>query len=145
MAVQGPNPKAEALRRQLHEHRRRMIPYYHFAQGKVAGVQWLEESRTTGETKGKQEGLEMITGRTQETRTETAVGKTRVVQVRGATRQWGSGGERTKTLRLEARDGRLPMYGNDIDDTTTQYEAAYNVHREKSEKGCRSRGSKRLC
>ena len=106
LAVQG--PKAEALIGQLTNLGVAMIPYYHFAQGKVAGVQcFVSRTGYTGE-----DGFELYCRAADvETLWHALVGAGRAAPVGLGARD---------TLRLEAG---LPLYGNDIDDTTTPYEA----------------------
>jgi len=106
LAVQG--PKAEALVGQLTSIGVAMIPYYHFAQGKVAGVQcFISRTGYTGE-----DGFELYCRAADaETLWHAFVGAGRAEPVGLGARD---------TLRLEAG---LPLYGNDIDDTTTPYEA----------------------
>jgi len=106
LAVQG--PKAEALVGQLTSIGVAMIPYYHFAQGKVAGVQcFISRTGYTGE-----DGFELYCRASDaETLWHAFVGAGRAEPVGLGARD---------TLRLEAG---LPLYGNDIDDTTTPYEA----------------------
>jgi aminomethyltransferase len=106
IAVQG--PKAEALLAPLTTMGVAMIPYYHFSQGKVAGVQcFLSRTGYTGE-----DGFELYTrAEDAETLWHTLV---------GAGRGEPAGLGARDTLRLEAG---LPLYGNDIDDTITPYEA----------------------
>jgi len=106
LAVQG--PKAEALIGQLTSLGAAMIPYYHFAQGKVAGVQcFVSRTGYTGE-----DGFELYCRAADaETLWHAFVGAGRAEPVGLGARD---------TLRLEAG---LPLYGNDIDDTTTPYEA----------------------
>jgi glycine cleavage system T protein (aminomethyltransferase) len=106
LAVQG--PKAEALLGQLTSLGAAMIPYYHFAQGKVAGVQcFVSRTGYTGE-----DGFELYCrAGDAETLWHALVGAGRAAPVGLGARD---------TLRLEAG---LPLYGNDIDDTTTPYEA----------------------
>ena len=106
LAVQG--PKAEALLGQLTTLGIGMIPYYHFAQGKVAGVQcFVSRTGYTGE-----DGFELYCrAGDAETLWHALVGAGRAEPVGLGARD---------TLRLEAG---LPLYGNDIDDTTTPYEA----------------------
>jgi aminomethyltransferase len=106
IAVQG--PKAEALLAPLTTLGVAMIPYYHFVQGKVAGVQcFLSRTGYTGE-----DGFELYA------RAEDA--ETLWHAVVGAGRGEPCGLGARDTLRLEAG---LPLYGNDIDDTVTPYEA----------------------
>ena len=109
LAVQG--PKAEALIGQLTSLGVAMIPYYHFAQGKVAGVQcFVSRTGYTGE-----DGFELYCRASDaETLWHALVGAGRAEPVGLGARD---------TLRLEAG---LPLYGNDIDDTTTPYEAGLN-------------------
>src|SRR5881397_3370290 len=106
LAVQG--PKAESLLAPLTSLGIAMIPYYHFAQGKVA---WAEVfvSRTgyTGE-----DGFEIYC------RAGDAEQLWHALAGPGRAEPCGLGAR--DTLRLEAG---LPLYGNDIDDTTTPYEA----------------------
>jgi len=106
LAVQG--PKAEGLVGQLTSLGVGMIPYYHFAQGKVAGVQcFVSRTGYTGE-----DGFELYCrAGDAETLWHALVGAGRAEPVGLGARD---------TLRLEAG---LPLYGNDIDDTTTPYEA----------------------
>jgi aminomethyltransferase len=106
LAVQG--PKAEALLGQLTNLGVAMIPYYHFAQGKVAGVQcFVSRTGYTGE-----DGFELYCrAQDAETLWHALVGA-------GRAEPCGLGAR--DTLRLEAG---LPLYGNDIDDTTTPFEA----------------------
>ncbi len=106
LAVQG--PKAEALVGQLTSIGIGMIPYYHFSQGKVAGVQcFVSRTGYTGE-----DGFELYCRAGDvETLWHALVGAGRAEPVGLGARD---------TLRLEAG---LPLYGNDIDDTTTPYEA----------------------
>jgi len=106
IAVQG--PKAEALLAQLTTMGVAMIPYYHFSQGKVAGVQcFLSRTGYTGE-----DGFEIYC------RSEDA--ETLWHGLVGAGRGAPCGLGARDTLRLEAG---LALYGNDIDDTITPYEA----------------------
>jgi len=106
LAVQG--PKAEALVGQLTSIGVAMVPYYHFAQGKVAGVQcFISRTGYTGE-----DGFELYCRAADvEKLWHALVGAGRAEPVGLGARD---------TLRLEAG---LPLYGNDIDDTTTPYEA----------------------
>ena len=106
IAVQG--PKAEALLAPLTTVGVTMIPYYHFAQGKVAGVQcFVSRTGYTGE-----DGFELYA------RAEDA--ETLWHSLVGAGRGEPCGLGARDTLRLEAG---LPLYGNDIDDSITPYEA----------------------
>jgi len=106
IAVQG--PKAEALLAQLTTMGVAMIPYYHFSQGKLAGVQcFLSRTGYTGE-----DGFEIYC------RSEDA--ETLWHGLVGAGRGAPCGLGARDTLRLEAG---LALYGNDIDDTITPYEA----------------------
>jgi aminomethyltransferase len=106
IAVQG--PKAETLLAELTTVGVAMIPYYHFTQGKVAGVQcFISRTGYTGE-----DGFELyLRGDDAETLWHSLVGA-------GRGEPCGLGAR--DTLRLEAG---LPLYGNDIDDTVTPYEA----------------------
>jgi len=109
IAVQG--PKAEALLAPLTTMAVAMIPYYEFAQGKMAGVQcFLSRTGYTGE-----DGFEIYC------RAEDA--ETLWHGLVGAGRGEPCGLGARDTLRLEAG---LPLYGNDIDDTITPYEAGLN-------------------
>src|SRR3989449_6420538 len=106
LAVQG--PRAEALLAPLTPVGVAMMPYYHFAEGKVAGVQCFN-SRTgyTGE-----DGFELYCrGDDLETLWHALVGA-------GRAEPCGLGAR--DTLRLEAG---YPLYGSDIDDTVTPFEA----------------------
>src|SRR5213083_231983 len=106
LAVQG--PKAEALLAPLTPLGIAMIPYYHFAEGKVAGVQcFISRTGYTGE-----DGFELYCRAGDlETLWHALVGA-------GRAEPCGLGAR--DTLRLEAG---YPLYGNDIDDTVTPYEA----------------------
>ena len=109
LAVQG--PKAEALVGQLTSLGVGMIPYYHFAQGKVAGVQcFVSRTGYTGE-----DGFELYC------RAADAEKLWHALVGAGRAEPVGLGAR--DTLRLEAG---LPLYGNDIDDTTTPLEAGLN-------------------
>ena len=106
LAVQG--PKAEALIGQLTNLGVAMIPYYHFTQGKVAGVQcFVSRTGYTGE-----DGFELYC------RAADAEKLWHALVGAGRAEPVGLGAR--DTLRLEAG---LPLYGNDIDDTTTPYES----------------------
>jgi aminomethyltransferase len=109
LAVQG--PRAEALVQRLADRDVTSVPYYHFAQGAVAGVQCLI-SRTgyTGE-----DGFELYAPATQLEALWHALmdtGKGDGIQPIGL-------GARD-TLRLEMK---FALYGNDIDETTNPLEA----------------------
>jgi len=109
LAVQG--PKAEALVGQLTNIGVGMIPYYHFTQGKVAGAQcFISRTGYTGE-----DGFELYC------RAADAEKLWHALVGAGRAEPVGLGAR--DTLRLEAG---LPLYGNDIDDTTTPYEAGLN-------------------
>ena len=106
LALQG--PKAEELLAPLTRIGVKMIPYYEFTEGQVAGVQcFVSRTGYTGE-----DGFELYcrAGDTEKLWSE-------LVGRHGAA-PCGLGAR--DTLRLEAG---LPLYGNDIDDTTTPYEA----------------------
>ena len=106
LAVQG--PKAEPLVAALTDLSLAMLPYYHFAQGKVAGVQcFVSRTGYTGE-----DGFELYC------RADDA--ETLWHALVGAGRGEPCGLGARDTLRLEAG---LPLYGNDIDDSVTPYEA----------------------
>jgi aminomethyltransferase len=106
LAVQG--PKAEALLGPLTSLGVAMLPYYQFAQAKVAGVQcFVSRTGYTGE-----DGFELYC------RSDDA--ETLWHALVGAGRGDPCGLGARDTLRLEAG---LPLYGNDIDDTVTPYEA----------------------
>src|SRR5881397_527956 len=106
LAVQG--PKAEALVGQLTSLGVAMIPYYHFAQGKVAGVQcFVSRTGYTGE-----DGFELYC--------RASDVETLWHALAGAGRAEPCGLGARDTLRLEAG---YPLYGSDIDDTVTPYEA----------------------
>src|SRR5437016_10217919 len=106
LAVQGPG--AEALIAPLTSLGVAMIPYYHFAPGKVAGVEcFLSRTGYTGE-----DGFELYCrGADLERLWDALVGP-------GRGEPCGLGAR--DTLRLEAG---YPLYGNDIDDTVTPLEA----------------------
>ena len=106
LAVQG--PKAEGLLAPLTSVGVAMIPYYHFAEGKVAGVQcFLSRTGYTGE-----DGFELYC--------RTADLEQLWHALAGAGRAEPCGLGARDTLRLEAG---YPLYGSDIDDTVTPYEA----------------------
>src|SRR2546427_6009892 len=106
LAVQGPG--AEALIAPLTPLGVAMIPYYHFAPGKVAGVEcFLSRTGYTGE-----DGFELYCrGADLERLWHALVGP-------GRGEPCGLGAR--DTLRLEAG---YPLYGRDIDDTVTPFEA----------------------
>src|SRR5207247_1665925 len=106
LAVQGPG--AEALIAPLTPLGIAMIPYYRFAAGKVAGVEcFLARTGYTGE-----DGVELYCrGGELERLWDALVGPGR-----GAPCGLGA----RDTLRLEAG---YPLYGSDIDDTVTPFEA----------------------
>ncbi|MGH7529390.1 MAG: glycine cleavage system aminomethyltransferase GcvT [Gemmatimonadales bacterium] len=106
LAAQG--PRAAALIGQLTTLGVAMIPYYHFAQGKVAGVQcFVSRTGYTGE-----DGFELYC------RAGDAEALWHGLVGAGRAEPCGLGAR--DTLRLEAG---LPLYGNDIDDSVTPYEA----------------------
>lgn len=106
LAVQGPG--AESLLAPLTPLGVAMVPYYHFVQGKVAGVQcFVSRTGYTGE-----DGFELYCrAGALETLWHALVGA-------GRAEPCGLGAR--DTLRLEAG---YPLYGSDIDDTVTPYEA----------------------
>src|SRR5467141_1726941 len=106
LAVQGPG--AEALLAPLTPVGVAMIPYYHFAEGSVAGVQcFVSRTGYTGE-----DGFELYCRASDAERLWHAVV--------GAGRGEPCGLGARDTLRLEAG---YPLYGSDIDDSITPYEA----------------------
>ncbi len=106
LAVQG--PKAERLLAPLTPLGVAMIPYYHFVEGKVAGVQcFISRTGYTGE-----DGFELYC--------RAADVETLWHALVGAGRAEPCGLAARDTLRLEAG---YPLYGSDIDDTVTPYEA----------------------
>jgi aminomethyltransferase len=109
LAVQGPG--AEALLAGLTPLRVADLLYYHFTSGTVAGAQcFVSRTGYTGE-----DGFELYC------RTHDAVRLWEAVTGPGKAEPCGLGAR--DTLRLEAG---LPLYGNDIDDTTTPLEAGLN-------------------
>lgn len=106
LAVQGPG--AELLLAPLTPLGVAMVPYYHFVEGKVAGVQcFVSRTGYTGE-----DGFELYCRAGDlETLWHALVGA-------GRAEPCGLGAR--DTLRLEAG---YPLYGSDIDDTVTPYEA----------------------
>jgi aminomethyltransferase len=106
LALQG--PRAEAVLAPLASAEVKTIRYYHFAEGKVAGVQcFISRTGYTGE-----DGFELYC-------------RARDVEQlwRALVEQAGAepcGLAARDTLRLEAG---YPLYGSDIDDTVTPYEA----------------------
>ncbi len=106
LAVQG--PEAEALLAPLTPVGVTMIPYYHFAEGKVAGVQcFISRTGYTGE-----DGFELYC--------RAADAETLWHALVGAGRAEPCGLGARDTLRLEAG---YPLYGSDIDAAVTPYEA----------------------
>ena len=107
LAVQGPG--AEALLAPLTPVGVAMIPYYHFAEGKVAGGVQCFISRTgyTGE-----DGFELYC--------RASDAQTLWYALVGAGRAEPCGLGARDTLRLEAG---YPLYGSDIDTEVTPYEA----------------------
>jgi len=109
LALQG--PKAAGILAEVADPRLADLPSYHFVEGKVGGISALI-SRTgyTGE-----DGFEIYLapeGAEQVWSDLLRVGATEGLQPAGLAAR--------DTLRLEAR---LPLYGNDIDDTVTPLEA----------------------
>lgn len=106
LAVQGPH--AQRILQPLATADLESIPYYHFAEGTVAGVPAVI-SRTgyTGE-----DGFELYFGATDADTVWTALMAT------GEITPCGLGAR--DTLRLEMG---MALYGNDLDDTVTPYEA----------------------
>src|SRR2546428_12917447 len=106
LAVQGPG--AEALLAPLTPVGVAMIPYYHFAEGKVAGVQcFISRTGYTGE-----DGFELYC------RALDAEALWHALAGAGRAEPCGLGAR--DTLRLEAG---YPLYGSDIDAGVTPYEA----------------------
>ena len=106
LAVQG--PRAEALLAPLTTVGITLLPYYHFAEGKVAGVEcFISRTGYTGE-----DGFELYC------RAGDLEQLWYAVAGDGRAEPCGLGAR--DTLRLEAA---YPLYGNDIDDTVTPYEA----------------------
>src|SRR3990172_7675293 len=106
LAVQGPG--AEALLAPLTPIGIAMIPYYHFTQGQVAGVQcFVSRTGYTGE-----DGFELYCRARDLEKLWHAILATRGAEPCGLAAR--------DTLRLEAG---YPLYGSDIDDTVTPYEA----------------------
>ncbi|HXF95716.1 MAG TPA: glycine cleavage system aminomethyltransferase GcvT [Gemmatimonadales bacterium] len=106
LAVQGPG--AEDLVGALTQVGVRALPYYHFAEGTVAGVQcFVSRTGYTGE-----DGFELYC--------RAGDAETLWHALAGPGRATPCGLGARDTLRLEAG---LPLYGNDIDDTVTPYEA----------------------
>jgi len=106
IAVQG--PRAEALLTPLTPVSLPAIPYYHFTSGTLAGVQcFISRTGYTGE-----DGFEVYC------RSEDAEQVWYAVAGEGRAVPCGLGAR--DTLRLEAA---YPLYGQDIDATTTPYEA----------------------
>jgi aminomethyltransferase len=106
LALQG--PRAEAALAPLTRMAVAAIPYYAFAEGEVAGVQcFVSRTGYTGE-----DGFELYC---RAAATETLW---RALLARDGVTPCGLAAR--DTLRLEAG---LPLYGNDIDDTVTPYEA----------------------
>ncbi len=109
LAVQG--PKAEELVGSLTAVGVAMIPYYHFTEGKVAGVQcFISRTGYTGE-----DGFELYC--------RAGDVETLWHALAGPGRAAPCGLGARDTLRLEAG---LPLYGSDIDDTVTPPEAGLN-------------------
>jgi glycine cleavage system T protein (aminomethyltransferase) len=109
LAVQG--PAAERLVASLASVDVKSIAYYHFVDGKVAGVQcFISRTGYTGE-----DGFELYC--------RSADGEKLWHALVGAGRAVPCGLGARDSLRLEAG---LPLYGNDIDDTVTPLEAGLN-------------------
>jgi aminomethyltransferase len=106
LAVQG--PKAESLLAPLTTAGIALLPYYHFVEGKVAGVEcFISRTGYTGE-----DGFELYCRSGDlETLWHALAGEGRAAPCGLGARD---------TLRLEAG---YPLYGNDIDDTVTPLEA----------------------
>jgi glycine cleavage system T protein (aminomethyltransferase) len=105
LAVQG--PAAEGILSGITNLKVADILYYHFARGTIAGAQcFVSRTGYTGE-----DGFELYCRAADATKLWAAI------TGRGA-EPCGLGAR--DTLRLEAG---MPLYGNDIDDTTTPYEA----------------------
>jgi len=106
LAIQG--PQAEQLLASLTPVGVGMIPYYHFTEGKVAGAQcFISRTGYTGE-----DGFELYCRARDLEQLWHALA--------GAGRAEPCGLGARDTLRLEAG---YPLYGNDIDDTVTPFEA----------------------
>ncbi len=106
LAVQGPG--AEALLAPLTPVGIALLPYYHFTQGKVAGLEcFISRTGYTGE-----DGFELYCRASDLEKLWYAIA--------GPGRAEPCGLGARDTLRLEAA---YPLYGNDIDDTVTPYEA----------------------
>jgi aminomethyltransferase len=106
LALQGPG--ALALLAPLTAIGVKLLPYYHFSEGDVAGVQcFVSRTGYTGE-----DGFELYC------RAKDAEKLWHALAGPGRAEPCGLGAR--DTLRLEAG---LPLYGNDIDDTVTPYEA----------------------
>jgi len=106
LAVQG--PRAEALLAPLTTAGIALLPYYHFVEAKLAGVEcFISRTGYTGE-----DGFELYCrAEDLETLWHAVVGS-------GRAEPCGLGAR--DTLRLEAA---YPLYGNDIDDSVTPFEA----------------------
>ena len=112
LAVQG--PKAEGLLAPLTPMGVTLLPYYHFIEGTVAGVQcFVSRTGYTGE-----DGFELYC-RARDTE-QLWHGLVAAGGAGGAGGAEPCGLGARDTLRLEAG---YPLYGSDIDDTTTPYEA----------------------
>ncbi|MGH7568617.1 MAG: glycine cleavage system aminomethyltransferase GcvT [Gemmatimonadales bacterium] len=106
LALQGPN--AEDLLAPLTTIGVKLLPYYHFTDGKVAGAQcFVSRTGYTGE-----DGFELYC------RAGDAEQLWHALAGPGRAEPCGLGAR--DTLRLEAG---MPLYGNDIDDSTTPFEA----------------------
>ncbi|HEX9705978.1 MAG TPA: glycine cleavage system aminomethyltransferase GcvT [Gemmatimonadales bacterium] len=106
LAVQGPG--AESLVAGVTTLGVRALPYYHFTEGTVAGVQcFVSRTGYTGE-----DGFELYC------RAADAPSLWHALADNGRATPCGLGAR--DTLRLEAG---LPLYGNDIDDSVTPFEA----------------------
>jgi aminomethyltransferase len=106
LAVQG--PKAQALLAPLTPAGIALLPYYHFVEGKVAGVEcFISRTGYTGE-----DGFELYC------RSDELEMLWHALAGEGRATPCGLGAR--DTLRLEAG---YPLYGQDIDDTVTPLEA----------------------
>jgi aminomethyltransferase len=108
LALQGPNAEMLLSDEKVSDINVKGLPYYHFAQGPVGGVQcFVSRTGYTGE-----DGFELYC------RAADAEKLWHALASSGSAIPCGIAAR--DTLRLEAG---LPLYGNDIDDTITPFEA----------------------